>query len=221
MATTPHHDLSSSRRIPTPVCAVLALAALLTWTTSLAQGGLYGPEAPLDAAWVRVVNAASAGGMAVRVADAPTLVLPLGGATRYIQVAPGEVDLDVGGTHLVIEVGPESFTTVAATPDDIVVIEDPALRDASRGLLGLLNLTDRPALTLRVPDGTVVVGDVPAGGHDALPVAQATTALVITDGDEVLERIEAQAFSRGVAYVVIVFDGPDGLRAELLSTGAD
>jgi hypothetical protein len=221
MATTPRHDRSTSRRSPLPVCAVLALTALLLGTTCVAQGGLYGPEAPLDAAWVRVVNVAAAGGMAVRVADAPTVVLPLGGATRYVQVAPGEVDLDVGGIHLSIEVGPESFTTVAATPDATVVIEDPALRDASRGLLGLLNLTDRPALTLRVPDGTVVVGDVPGGAHDALAVAQATTGLLVTDGDEVLVRLDPHEFVRGVAYVVIVFDGPDGLRAELLSTGAD
>jgi hypothetical protein len=134
---------------------------------------------------------------------------------------PGEVDLDVGGTHLSIEVGPESFTTVAATVDATVVVEDPALRDASRGLLGLLNLTDRPALTLRVPDGTVVVGDVPAGSHDALAVAQATTGLLVTDGEELLVRLEPREFVRGVAYVVLVFDAPDGLRAELVSTGAD
>jgi hypothetical protein len=221
MATTLSHDLSRSRRCAAPVRAALALAVLLMWTAPVAQGGLYGPEAPLDAAWVRVVNVAAAGGMAVRVADAPTVVLPLGGATRYVQVAPGEVDLDVGGTHLSIEVGPESFTTVAATPDATIVVQDPALRDASRGLLGLLNLTDRPALTLRVPDGTIVVGDVPAGGHDALAVAQAITGLLVTDGDEVLARLEPREFVRGVAYAVLVFDGPDGLRADLVSTGAD
>jgi hypothetical protein len=221
MATTLRHDLSTSRGLATPVRAVLALVALLSWTTAPTQGGLYGPEAPLDAAWVRVVNVAAAGGMAVRVADAPTVVLPLGGATRYVLVTPGEVDIDVGGTHLGIDVSPESFTTVAATPEGTLVIDDPALRDASRGLLGLLNLTDRTALTLRVPDGTVVVGDVPGGGHDALPVAQATTALLVTDGDEVLVRLEPHAFLRGVAYVVIVFEGPEGLRAELLSTGVD
>jgi hypothetical protein len=221
MATTPRHAPSTSRRFVPPLRAVLALATLLTAGAPAAQGGLYGPEAPLDAAWVRVVNVAAAGGMAVRVADGPTVVLPLGGASRYVQVPPGEVDLDVGGTHLSIEVGPESFTTVAATPDATVVVADPALRDASRGLLGLLNLTDRPALTLRVPDGTVVVGEVPGGSHDALPVAQATTGLLVTAGDEVLVRLEPHEFVRGVAYVVLVFEGPHGLRAELVSTGAD
>jgi hypothetical protein len=45
--------------------------------------------------------------------------------------------------------------------------------------------------------------------------------LLVTDGDEVLVWLEPHAFLRGVAYVVIVFEGPEGLRAELLSTGVD
>jgi hypothetical protein len=200
--------------------AALAVCALIAWAAVAAQPGLYGPEAPVDAAWVRVVNAAAQGGMAVRVADATAVVLPWGGATRYWQVAPGSVTVDVGGTQLDLEVGPESFTTVAATPGGPVTVADPALRDVSRGLLGLLNLTDRP-LTLRVPDGTVVVGDVPPGGHDALAVAHATTGLLVTDGDEVLVRVDPREYARGTAHAVVVFVGPDGVRAEVVSTGTD
>jgi hypothetical protein len=193
---------------------------LLAWVPVAAQPGLYGPEAPADAAWVRVVNAAAPGGMAVRVADAAAVVLPWGGASRYWQVKPGRVTVDVGGTQFDLEVGPESFTTIAATPDGPLAVADPALRDASRGLLGLLNLTDRK-LTLRVPDGTAVVADVPPGSHDALAVAQATTGLLITDGDEVLARLEPREFARGIAHAVVVFVGPEGLRAEVVSTVAD
>ena len=168
---------TTSRRRPprSRLTATLAIAALLACGAAAAQPGLYGPEAPGDAAWVRVVNAAAQGGMAVRVADAATVVLRWGGATRYWQVAPGRVTVDVGGMQLDVDVGPESFTTVAATPGGPVTVADPALRDVSRGLLGLLNLTDRP-LTLRAPDGTVVVGEVPPGGHDALVVSHATTS---------------------------------------------
>jgi hypothetical protein len=215
MSTTPRQGSTPSRRP-----ALLAASLLLAWASVAAQPGLYGPEAPADAAWVRVVNAAAPGGMAVRVADAATVVLAWGGATRYWQVGPGSVTVDVGGSQFDLEVGPESFTTVAATQAGPVVVADPALRDASRGLLGLLNLTDRP-LTLRVPDGTVVVGDVPPGGHDALAVAAATTGLLITDGDEVLLRLEPRAFERGVAHAVVVFVGPDRLHAEVVSTVAD
>jgi hypothetical protein len=214
--------MSTPRLGPTPSRRPAALAAsvLLAFAAVAAQPGLYGPEAPADAAWVRIVNATAAGGMAVRVADGATVVLPWGGATRYAQVSPGRVNVDVGGVQLELEVGPESFTTVAATPAGAVSVADPALRDVSRGLLGLLNLTDRP-LTLRVPDGTVVVADVPPAAHEALAVAEATTGLLVTDGDEVVLRLEPRAFERGVAHAVVVFAGPDGPRAEVVSTVAD
>jgi hypothetical protein len=215
MPTTPRREPTPPRRP-----ALVAVAFLLALATAAAQPGLYGPEAPVDAAWVRVVNAAAPGGMAVRVADAATVVLAWGGATRYWQVNPGAVTVDVGGTLVELDVGPESFTTVAATPGGPVAVPDPALRDASRGLLGLLNLSDRP-LTLRVPDGTVVVADVPPGAHAALAVAPATTGLLVTEGDDVLLRLEPRAFERGVAHAVVAFVGPDGLRAEVVSTVAD
>jgi len=196
-----------------------ALALTLAWVT--AQPGLYGPEAPKDAAWVRVLNAAATGGVAVRVADHTTIVLPLGGATRYARVPAGHVRVDVGGTELQLEVPPASFTTVAATADGPVAIDDPALRDVSRGLLGLMNLTGLEALALRAPDGTPVVEDVPPLTHQALAVARATTGLLVTDGDRTVVTLAPHAFERGIAYVVVVFDTGDGPTATLVASSAE
>jgi alginate O-acetyltransferase complex protein AlgF len=196
-------------------------AALLLWGVAAAQPGLYGPEAPSGAAWVRIVNAAAPGGIAVRVGDGATVVVPYGHATRYHQVPPGAVALDLGGTHLDLEVEPASFTTVAITPAGPATIVDPALRDVSRGLLGLLNLTDRPLLDLRVPDGTTVVADVGPGTHEALVVAQASTELLVTEGDRVVARIPERLYARGVAYAVVVVDTPDGPLARVVSSAAD
>jgi len=196
-------------------------AALLVCAAAAAQPGLYGPEAPSGAAWVRVVNAVAPGGIAVRVGDGATVVIPFGNATRYHQVAPGPVAVDVGGTRLDVQVEPASFTTVAATPAGPAAIVDPALRDVSRGLLGLLNLTDRPLLDLRVPDGTAVVEGVGPGAHHALVVAQASTELLVTEGDRVVARISERLYERGVAYAVVVVDTPDGARAQVVSSAAD
>jgi len=201
--------------------ALLAALAALALSLAVAQPGLYGPEAPSDTAWVRVVNVAAPGGIGVRLADDATVVLPLGGATRYVQVASGDVRVDVGGEPIVVAVEPETFTTVAATAAGLVVVTDPALRDASRGLLGLMNLTTHEALDLRVPDGGRVVAAVPPLAHAALAVARATSALLVTDGERVLLRLEPHTFERGVAYVVIVFDTADGLAARLLASAAD
>jgi hypothetical protein len=202
------------------VLAVVA-AFVLALTSAAAQPGLYGPEAPQDAAWVRVLNAAATGGVAVRVADHTTVVLPLGGATHYALVPAGNVRVDVGGVELQVEVAPESFTTVAATVDGPVAIADPVLRDVSRGLLGLMNLTDHETLDLRVPDGTAVVADVPPLTHEALAVARATTGLLVTDGDRTVAMLAPHAFERGVAYVVVVFDVGDGPAATLVASAAE
>lgn len=200
-----------------PTLLTLTALSLGAAQVASAQGSLYGPEAPADAAWVRVVNAGAVGGVAVRIADGGTRVLALFDATRYALVDPGPVRLDVGGDAVTLEVGPESFTTVAATPGGVVVVPDPALRDISRGLLGLVNLTDRAGLDLRVPDGPTVVAAVPPGAHDAVAVAAATTELVVVDGATVVARVEARTFERGVAYAVVVVEAVDGIVAFVLA----
>ncbi len=201
----------------------LALPALLTLAALIgsAHGGLYGPEAPVEAAWVRVVNIGAEGGVAVRIADGSTRVLALFDATRYALVAPGPVRLDVGGDAVTLDVGPESFTTVAATSDGVVVVPDPGLRDISRGLLGLVNLTEREGLDLQVPDGPTVVAAVPPGAHDAVAVAEATTELVVVDGGTVVARLEARTFERGVAYAVVATTTADGIVAFVLTAAGE
>lgn len=192
------------------------LVALAALGAGGAQPDLYGPEAPAGVAWVRVVNAGAAGGVAVRVGNAATEVLALGDATRYVRVDADSVEVDVGGEFVHVDLAPEAFVTVAHTPAGVVVVDDPALRDVSRGLLGLLNLTGRAALDLRVPDGTAVVEGVGPGAHAALAVAQATTALLVTADDEVVARIEERTFDRGVAHTVVVTETDAGPAAFVL-----
>ena len=199
--------------------AAWALALAVGWSS--AQPGLYGPEAPQDAAWVRVFNGAATGGIAVRVADQTTVVLPLGGATRYARVPAGRVRVDVGGAELLLDVSPGSFVTVAATVAGPVPIADPALRDVSRGLLGLMNLTASKALDLLAPDGTPVVAAVPPLTHEALAVASATTGLLVTDGERTVATLEPRPFERGTAYVVVVYDHGEGPTVALLASAAD
>ena len=205
------------------VATLLALAALPFSAAQFAsaQGGLYGPEAPVEAAWVRVVNAGAEGGVAVRIADGSTRVLALFDATRYALVDPGPVRVDVGGEAVTLEVVAESFTTVAATGGGVVVVPDPALRDISRGLLGLVNLTDREGLDLQVPDGPIVVAAVPPGVHDAVAVAEATVELVVVDAGTVVARLEARTFERGVAFAVVAVETAEGIVAFVLTAAGE
>ena len=176
----------------------------------LAQDDLYGASAPPDAAWVRALNAEAPGGLGIRLADGPLESIAFGDATAYRVVAPGSVDVDLGGALFTVDVEAAAFVTVVATVEGPQVIEDTALVDVSRGLLALYNLTRIEALDLVVADGPTVVSDVAPGTQAAVPVAEAEAALEVRDGDTVLGTVDTRLFERGVAHSVIVVEGPDG-----------
>lgn len=217
MDAPPHPRRRGALALALPTLLALASLPLASAQVGSTLSDLYGPEAPFDAAWVRVVDAGADGDVAVRIDDGGTQVLTLYQATRYARVDPGPVRVEVGGDVVALEVGPESFTTVAATADGLVVVPDPALRDVSRGLLGLVNLTDRAGLDLQVPDGPVVVGAVPPGAHAAIAVAEASTELVVVADGAVVARLEARSYARGVAYAVVAVDTADGIVAFVLT----
>ncbi len=175
-----------------------------------AQDDLYGPAAPPDAAWIRAVNAEATGGLGIRVADGPLESVAFGDATAYRVVEPGDVEVDLGGEMFTVRVEPTDFMTVVAHGDGPLVIADTALVDVSRGLLALYNLTGFERLELAVVDGPTVVADVGPGSQDAVAVNEAEVALKVRADDEVIGRLDARLFERGVAHAVIVVEGPDG-----------
>ena len=175
-----------------------------------ARDDLYGPAAPPDAAWIRAVNAEVTGGLGIRLADGPLESVAFGSATAYRLVEPGDVDVDLGGEMITVQVEPADFVTVVAHADGPLVIADTALVDVSRGLLALYNLTRLERLELVVVGGPSVVSDVAPGSQAAVAVNEAEVALKVRAGDEVIGRLDARLFERGVAHAVIVVEGPDG-----------
>lgn len=200
-----------------PALALTALLGLLL--PALAQNDLYGPETPADVAWIRVLNAG------------PDVVTAyLGGeelaaepfrATAYTPVEPGPGTIEVQGEP--VEVAPETgqFLTLALLPSGPLVVADPALRDVSRGLLGLMNLTERPALSLLTPEGEPVVVDVAPGTAESIAISPAQTALVVTEGEEPVAEVDAALFDRAQAYTVVVLEGENGVTALILTASAN
>ena len=194
--------------------AVLATACLLLWTLAggaSAQDDLYGPQAPTDVAYVRAVNAAERGGLGVRVADGVMEALPFAGGTAYVAVPPGPVRLDLGGDEIEVTAQVGDFLTVVAGPEGVWIIEDTPLRDASRGMLALYNLSDRASLDLVVIDGPEVVTDLAPGEQAAVAIAEAEVALRVRsdEGDEI--DLEPRLYERGVAHAVFVVADDEGL----------
>jgi hypothetical protein len=190
---------------------LLAVTLVVGWLVqAAAQDDLYGGAAPVDAAWVRAVNAEASGGLGIRIADGPLEVIALADATAYRLVAPGSVSVDLGGEPLSVEVEAGAFVTVVAAPAGPLVIEDEPLVDVSRGLLALYNLTTFAALELVVVDGPSVVADVAPGSQAAVMVSEAEVALEVRSGEQVVGTLETRLFERGVAHSVLVVEGPDG-----------
>ena len=194
--------------------AALATVWLLLWTLAggaSAQDDLYGPQAPTDVAYVRAVNAAERGGLGVRIADGVMEALPFAGATAYVAVPPGRVRLDLGGHEVEVSAEVGAFLTVVAHEGGAWTIEDTPLRDASRGMLALYNLSDRSALDLVVIDGPEVVTGVAPGEQAAIAIAEAEVALRVRsdEGDEI--DLAPRLYERGVAHAVFVVGDAEGL----------
>lgn len=206
---------------PTPasgwaVTAWLCLALL----AGMAMAQLYGPEAPQDVAWVRVINAGDSDAITAEIGGT-SLEIAFSEASPYMMVSPGNVSLVVDGEAVELVAEPETFFTVAALEESRVVVAEPGLRDVSRGLLGLMNLTQRPALSLLTPDGIPVVEDVAPGHADAVAVSAARTALDVAAGGEQVAQVAEHAFERGVAYTVVAIEAADGLLVVIATATAD
>jgi hypothetical protein len=205
------HALDTRPLVTAVLRATLLLVMAACAAAASAQEDLYGPQAPSDVAYVRAVNAAESGGLSVRVGNGDMEVLPLAGATGYVLVEPGTVRLDLGGEEVEVTVEIGEFVTVALTRDGVWTIVDTPLRDASRGVLALYNLSDRSALDLVVVDGPEVVTGVAPGEQAAVAIAEAEVALRVRSASGDVIDLEARLYARGMAHAVFVVLGSDGL----------
>ena len=190
---------------------VFAVVVLFLAGGVCAQEDLYGPSAPPDAAYVRVVNATPDGEAAAELGDVDYDPVAFTGVTPYRVLEPGSVALNVAGAEASLTVEAGGFYSVVLTPEGVNVLQDEALVDASRALLTLYNLSDTETLDLKTADGaTDIVSGVAPGGAGSIVVNQAEVALGVFAGEELVEALGPSLLERGVAYSVLVFDGEAG-----------
>jgi len=215
----------SAPRKPVLVVLLFAAIVLLAIGAAAAQGSLYGPEAPADVAFLRVLNASS-GSVDASVGGGEATALPPGAGTPYAPVPTDEARFDVTRSGAEASetasptLGPEAFATLLVTDDDVRVLEDEVLRDISRGLLVFVNATGTP-LSLRTSDGTVVfeeVGDTPA----SRTITEADAAFEVVDPatSEIVAGLETRTYGRGAAHTILVREGADGLAASDVAASA-
>lgn len=185
------------------VIVSLATLMMLLSTTAFAQD-LYGPEAPRDVAYLRFLNARPGATLTLQ---APGISLPplsFAEISSYHPHSPGTTDLSLAGEQVALDAAPESFHTLVALPERVLLLEDTPLRDISRGLLTLYNLTEGEVITLRTADGAAVLSDVEPGSADSLTIAEAEVGLTVHGEEGLLASLEPRLFQRGEAHSLIV-----------------
>lgn len=203
--------------------AALAAALLLLGAASLAlaQPGLYGPEAPRDTSYLRVMNARPGEAVSPVIDGSEWQQLSFSQVSPYRQLPPGEHTAAIGDQELTLTTRPEGFTTLVLLDDGLLAIEDTPLRDISRGLLTLYNLTSDSTLSLRTADGVDVLTGVAPRSSDSMTISEAEVELMVFDEKGQLGSLEQQLYRRGEAHSVIVLPAGSEPRVVYARAGAE
>jgi alginate O-acetyltransferase complex protein AlgF len=205
-------------RCPITTCFVLLLAAAAA-PLGAAPQSVYGPSAPGDSAFVRVVSLLAD---PLRVSLGATRIGPVGYGTvsSYFPVVPDIYVVRAGGAEL--EVVPKSggYLTIACTPKGIILFDDPPHTNPARAQVFLYNLTSLPSLDLKTADGkTAVIAGVKNGESAQVVVNAVTAALAVYSGTTLVKAVGSLALQRGVSYSVFAMG--DAAHVSLLATKAD
>jgi alginate O-acetyltransferase complex protein AlgF len=199
---------------------VVTLAVLAVLPLS-AQGhqSVYGPSAPGDSAFVRVLSLLPD---PVRISLGATRIGPVASSTvsSYQPVVPDIYLVRAAGKEL--EVVPTSgvWLTIACTPRGIVLFTDPPHTNPARAQVFLYNLTAIPALDLRTADGkTTVLAGVKSGASAQVVVNALSVSLALFNGGTLVKEVGTLALLRGSSFSVFAL--PQGAGVSVLAVKAD
>ncbi len=143
---------------------VFLFSLLLLLPVAAAQAGeeaLYAAEAPDGAAFIRIINANTGGGIAEGRIGGKAIkdVEPLE-ASAYIYLPEGSYELSVGGKSEAVTMASNRFYTAVVTETgELKVLEDADFDNPRKALVSFYNLTDSATVTLKTADGKVAVTD--------------------------------------------------------------
>ncbi len=182
--------------------STLLIATCLA-TPALAQdGGLYPEPSSPDASFLRVVDVDGSG---ARI-GATEVAINEAGFTRYVEVQPGTVELDIANVASEFEVGANTHYTVIADGDETVLIEDAVEDSPAQADLLVYNLASIEAFDLyAVEAGVAAISDVAPGDHAGVALkAPLTLTFELRQGGETLASLDPMTLERGTGATVIV-----------------
>ncbi|HET6486349.1 MAG TPA: alginate O-acetyltransferase AlgF [Spirochaetia bacterium] len=186
------------------VAAVLAFG--VTSSLAAAPGSVYGPSAPGDSAFVRVVNALkSVPSLRADLGATRFQDVSYGAASAYLPVAPDVYLVRVAGLELEVIAKTRTYYTVAFTSGGILLFEDATHTDPARAQLFLYNLTSIDPIDLKTSDGkTTVIKGVRPGTSGVKVVNAVSATLAVYSGGTRVGAPAVLALKRGSSFGVFV-----------------
>jgi hypothetical protein len=172
---------------------------------------LYGDKAPPDAAYVRVFRVPSGAGgeQALILGSARFEPQDRASVSPYRPVFPDIYQIRGGGSAAEIIPRAGRYYTIAVTPGEIRVIEDPAHTDPARAQLVLYNLSGRRQVALTTEDKeTPLLPPASPGEVERITVNAVPVRLAVFAGGELLQLLGDPGLRRGSSYSAFVFEQP-------------
>lgn len=184
-------------------------AGLSAWMVSqvgwAGDAALYGPSAPANAGFFRVMNAGSA---PVNVSfNGKTLPVSAGASSGYAYATPGQYPVTIGSASQTLTLSTGSQQTLLWLDNKVVPLNETPFRDKSKARLALYNLTGAP-VSLLTSTGKAVLGPVAGSAFTGRDVNALQMAFKVADnGQKPLVSTEPLLLKRGQVTSIFVLPG--------------
>ena len=189
---------------------VFCLSCLLT-ASALGQSAndmLYDPDPPPNSAFVRLINAT--GTDVTASLGAKKVSADKRGASPYVVVPQGTLNVNVGTASSKVSVRAGSFYTLAlsgAPAPKLTLLTDATSANRAKALIAVYNLSSLASVDFKTADGKVtVIEGVAPNTTKSRAVNGVKVDLAMFDKSGAIATFKDTQLERGAAYAVIVSD---------------
>jgi alginate O-acetyltransferase complex protein AlgF len=191
----------------------LLLLAPLASQAQESSAGLYGPVAPADSAYVRVLNLSGAPAEVMLSSKTKSQKVNAGQLGPYLFTPPGTRTVTVNQTAQDVDLQAKSAYTLVYDGSSLASIVDPYANDPTKALVAFYNLTDQP-LALKTKDGKhALVDNIDKNQSGVRPVNEVKIGLAAFNGEQNVATFDETLLKKGRSYSYLVVPQGGSVRA--------
>ncbi len=199
MKSTHIHSFRPLRLLACAVAIITAMTALAT-PAQADDAALYGPDAPPNSAFIRIVNASSSADLEATVGDKQIDRVAAWSVSDFEFLPAGTQNIVAGSVSESAALQAGHYYTAVVDGQKLRLLDNAAYDNRLKALVILYNLTDQDGLTLRTSDGaTTVVEPVARDAFGMRQVNAARAKLAVFAGDAQVGETQAVSLARGKA----------------------